>query len=67
MWWRYARRASSLCLIAFEKEPMADPADLLLVLGDVTSMMARSIVVKKLKIKVANVEAGIYYSILLCF
>lgn len=46
-------------LIAFEKELMENPADLVLVVGDVTSTMACSIVAKKLQTKVAHVEAGI--------
>lgn len=46
-------------LIAFEKELMANPADLVIVVGDVTSTMACSIVTKKLNTKVAHIEAGI--------
>jgi UDP-N-acetylglucosamine 2-epimerase (non-hydrolysing) len=46
-------------MIAFEKELMANPADLVIVVGDVTSTMACSIVAKKLHTKVAHVEAGI--------
>lgn len=46
-------------MVAFEKELMANPADLVLVVGDVTSTMACSIVAKKLNTKVAHVEAGI--------
>lgn len=46
-------------LVAFEKELLANPADLVLVVGDVTSTMACSIVAKKLNTKVAHVEAGI--------
>lgn len=46
-------------LVAFEKELMAHPADLVMVVGDVTSTMACSIVAKKLNTKVAHVEAGI--------
>ncbi len=46
-------------MIAFEKELMANPADLVLVVGDVTSTMACSIVAKKLHTKLAHVEAGI--------
>ena len=46
-------------MVAFEKELMANPVDLLLVVGDVTSTMACSIVAKKLNTKVAHVEAGI--------
>ena len=46
-------------MIAFEKELMANPADLVMVVGDVTSTMACSIVAKKLNTKVAHVEAGI--------
>lgn len=46
-------------MIAFEKEVLQNPTDLVLVVGDVTSTMACSIVAKKLNIKVAHVEAGI--------
>ena len=46
-------------LVAFEKELLANPADLVLVVGDVTSTMACAIVAKKLNTKVAHVEAGI--------
>lgn len=46
-------------MVAFEKELMANPADLVMVVGDVTSTMACSIVAKKLNTKVAHVEAGI--------
>src|SRR5690554_4848339 len=46
-------------LLAFEKELLANPTDLVLVVGDVTSTMACAIVAKKLQTKVAHVEAGI--------
>ena len=46
-------------MVAFEKELLANRADLVMVVGDVTSTMACSIVAKKLNIKVAHVEAGI--------
>ncbi len=46
-------------MIAFEKELMNNPADIVMVVGDVTSTMACSIVAKKLNTKVAHVEAGI--------
>lgn len=46
-------------LIAFEKELMVNPTDYILVVGDVTSTMACSIVAKKLNTKVIHVEAGI--------
>ncbi|MGY5351722.1 non-hydrolyzing UDP-N-acetylglucosamine 2-epimerase [Wenyingzhuangia sp. IMCC45533] len=46
-------------LINFEKELLTNPADLVLVVGDVTSTMACAIVAKKLNTKVAHVEAGI--------
>jgi UDP-N-acetylglucosamine 2-epimerase (non-hydrolysing) len=46
-------------MVAFEKELMANPADLVLVVGDVTSTISCSIVAKKLNAKVAHVEAGI--------
>jgi UDP-N-acetylglucosamine 2-epimerase (non-hydrolysing) len=46
-------------MIKFEKDLLANPADLVLVVGDVNSTMACSIVAKKLGIQVAHVEAGI--------
>ncbi len=46
-------------MVAFEKELIKNPTDLVLVVGDVTSTMACSIVAKKLRIKVAHVEGGI--------
>jgi UDP-N-acetylglucosamine 2-epimerase (non-hydrolysing) len=46
-------------MVAFEKELMTNPTDLVMVVGDVTSTMACSIVAKKLNTKVAHVEAGI--------
>lgn len=46
-------------MIRFEEYLMKNPTDLVLVVGDVTSTMACSIVAKKLCIKVAHVEAGI--------
>ncbi len=46
-------------MVAFEKELMANPTDLVMVVGDVTSTMACSVVAKKLCAKVAHVEAGI--------
>src|SRR5690606_2827300 len=46
-------------MIGFEKELMTNPADIVLVVGDVTSTMACSNVAKKLNTKVAHVEAGI--------
>lgn len=46
-------------MVAFEKELMAHPADIVMVVGDVTSTMACSIVAKKLNTRVCHVEAGI--------
>tara|TARA_R110001583_G_scaffold91218_1_gene233266 strand:- start:314 stop:1165 length:852 start_codon:yes stop_codon:yes gene_type:complete len=46
-------------MIAFEKELIENPADLVLVVGDVNSTMACAIVAKKLHVKVAHVEGGI--------
>lgn len=42
-------------MVAFEKELVNNPADLVVVVGDVTSTMACSIVAKKLSTKVAHV------------
>lgn len=46
-------------MVRFEKDLLAHPADLVLVVGDVTSTLACSIVAKKLCTKAAHVEAGI--------
>ncbi|MET6996592.1 non-hydrolyzing UDP-N-acetylglucosamine 2-epimerase [Chitinophaga defluvii] len=46
-------------MVRFEKDLIEHPADLVLVVGDVTSTMACTIVAKKLNTKVAHVEAGI--------
>lgn len=46
-------------MIAFEKYLKENPTDLVLVVGDVTSTMACSIVAKKMCTPVAHVEAGI--------
>ncbi len=46
-------------MIRFEKELQENPADLVLVVGDVTSSMACAITAQKLHTKVAHVEAGI--------
>ena len=46
-------------MVAFEKYLQEYPTDLVLVVGDVTSTMACSIVAKKLNTKVCHVEAGI--------
>ena len=46
-------------MVEFEKDLMTHPTDVVLVVGDVTSTMACSIVAKKLNTKVCHVEAGI--------
>ena len=46
-------------MVAFERDLQANPTDLVMVVGDVTSTMACSIVAKKLCVQVAHVEAGI--------
>lgn len=46
-------------MVKFERELLNNPADLVVVVGDVTSTMACTIVAKKLNTKVAHVEAGI--------
>ncbi len=46
-------------MVEFEKDLAANPSDLVIVVGDVTSTMACSIVAKKLNNKVAHIEAGI--------
>lgn len=46
-------------MVGFEKDLIANPTDVVLVVGDVTSTMACSIVAQKLCTKVAHIEAGI--------
>ena len=46
-------------MVEFERDLMAHPTDLVLVVGDVTSTMACSIVAKKMNTRVTHVEAGI--------
>jgi UDP-N-acetylglucosamine 2-epimerase (non-hydrolysing) len=46
-------------MVKFEQHLIKKPCDLVLVVGDVTSTLACSIVAKKLLIKVAHVEGGI--------
>lgn len=46
-------------MVGFEKYLLANPSDCVLVVGDVTSTLACSIVAKKLVVDVAHVEAGI--------
>lgn len=46
-------------MVRFEKELLEHPTDVVLVVGDVTSTLACSIVAKKLNIEVVHVEAGI--------
>lgn len=46
-------------MVRFEKELLSHPTDVVLVVGDVTSTLACSIVAKKLNIQVVHVEAGI--------
>lgn len=46
-------------MIGFEEELLNNPTDLVIVVGDVNSTLACSIVAKKLCIKVAHIEAGI--------
>ena len=46
-------------MINFEKDLLANPTDLVVVVGDVTSTMACAIVAQKLHTKVAHIEGGI--------
>jgi UDP-N-acetylglucosamine 2-epimerase (non-hydrolysing) len=50
---------SAAIMIRFEKYLLNNPADLVVVVGDVTSTLACSIVAKKVGVKVAHVEGGI--------
>ena len=53
-----AQQTASI-MLKFEEDLIKYPVDLVLVVGDVTSTMACSIVAQKLKTKVAHVEGGI--------
>ena len=53
----HAEQTSNI-MLGFEKELLANPADMVLVVGDVTSTMACAIVAQKLHVKVAHVEGG---------
>ncbi|RZL15939.1 MAG: UDP-N-acetylglucosamine 2-epimerase (non-hydrolyzing), partial [Pedobacter sp.] len=46
-------------MVRFEQELIANTADLVLVVGDVTSTMACAVTAQKLRVPVAHVEAGI--------
>lgn len=46
-------------MVEFERDLLANPTDLVVVVGDVTSTMACTIVAKKLNTRVAHVEGGI--------
>jgi UDP-N-acetylglucosamine 2-epimerase (non-hydrolysing) len=46
-------------MIEFEKDLIQNPTDIVIVVGDVTSTMACTIVAKKLNTRVAHVEGGI--------
>lgn len=50
---------TSNIMVKFEKYLVNNPTDMVLVVGDVTSTMACTIVARKLNIKVSHVEAGI--------
>ena len=46
-------------MIRFEQELINNPTDVVLVVGDVNSTMAATLVAKKMNVKVAHVEAGL--------
>lgn len=50
---------TSTIMVRFEKYLLTHPCDLVVVVGDVTSTLACSIVAKKLNVPVAHVEGGI--------
>ncbi|WP_431156531.1 non-hydrolyzing UDP-N-acetylglucosamine 2-epimerase [Winogradskyella poriferorum] len=54
----HAQQTASI-MLRFEDELLANPADLVIVVGDVTSTMACAVVAQKLHTKVAHIEAGI--------
>lgn len=50
---------TAMIMIRFEEELLKNPTDVVLVVGDINSTMACSIVAKKLGIQLVHVEAGI--------
>jgi UDP-N-acetylglucosamine 2-epimerase (non-hydrolysing) len=54
----HARQTAAI-MVAFEEFLLGHPTDLVLVVGDINSTMAATLVAKKMNIKVAHVEAGI--------
>jgi UDP-N-acetylglucosamine 2-epimerase (non-hydrolysing) len=50
---------TSAIMLAFEKDLALNPTDIVIVVGDVTSTLACSIVAKKANIKLAHIEGGI--------
>lgn len=50
---------TGMIMIRFEEELINNPADVVLVVGDINSTMACSIVAKKLGVQLVHVEAGI--------
>jgi UDP-N-acetylglucosamine 2-epimerase (non-hydrolysing) len=54
----HAEQTGSI-MIAFEKELIENPTDLVIVVGDVNSTIACALVAKKMNLLVAHVEAGI--------
>ena len=53
------RQQTAAIMIGYEKFLLSEKSDVCIVVGDVTSTMACSIVAKKMNVKVAHVEAGI--------
>lgn len=54
-----AKSQTAAIISAFEDELHSNPADMVMVVGDVDSTMACSIVAKKMKTAVSHIEAGI--------
>jgi len=46
-------------MVAFEKELLTNPADWVIVVGDVNSTLACSVVASKMAVRIAHVEAGL--------
>ena len=46
-------------MMGFERELQQNPADLVMVVGDVNSTLACAIVAKKMQVKLAHIEAGV--------
>ena len=54
----HAKQTAAI-MLGFERELIKNPADLVVVVGDVNSTLACAIVAKKMHVKLAHIEAGV--------